>query len=520
VLDRGPDSRAALDLLMRLQGEAAAQGGRVHVVLGNHEVMNLMGDLRYLVAPDYAAFAADETETLRADAYASYASRRDAADEAPLALFDQTYPRGYFARQEAMSIDGTYGKWLLSLPAIIVINDTAFVHGGLPPLVAETSLESLNANIATKLRRYLELRESLASAGVLPVGDMTSDRATAEAAVASATEPGADIREFLELADSAELGSDGPLWYRGSVYCKPLLERPILEAALERLAVARVVVGHTPTGDRRAHSMYDGKLLMLDTGMLAAYYNGRPTALVIEGDQTRVQYAEPAEQSAPEQGGTDEPYPLTEAELVAALEQGNVATVERAADGAPWPVTLTIDGTTVSAVFVPDSAGRAAAFELAAAALDDLIGTALVPPTVARTIDGEQGALQLRYPRAVTETERVARQLGFGWCPIQPQVDLMRTFDLLTYNRGRTGDNVIYRNDLSDLVVTDHRNAFSTERALPSNIDLTAFAMPPALITELRKLDEPTLTQALGPSVDARRIRALLARRDQLLENR
>jgi hypothetical protein len=44
--------------------------------------------------------------------------------------------------------------------------------------------------------------------------------------------------------------------------------------------------------------------------------------------------------------------------------------------------------------------------------------------------------------------------------------------------------------------------------------------MPPALIAELRKLDAPTLTNALGPSVDARRIRALLARRDQLLENR
>jgi hypothetical protein len=513
VLDRGPDSRAVLDLLMRLQGEAAAQGGHVHVVLGNHEVMNLMGDLRYLTAPDYAAFATDETETLRAEAYVSYSARRGAADEATLALFDQTYPRGYFARQEAMSAGGTYGAWLLSLPAIVVVNDTAFVHGGLPPLVATTSLESLNAAVATKLHRYLTLRESL------PVGDMTRDREIAEAALASAAEPQADIREFLELSESPELGSDGPLWYRGSVYCKPLLERPILEAALERLAVARVVVGHTPTGDRRAHSMYDGKLLMLDTGMLAAYYNGRPTALVIEGDQTRVQYAEPAEQSAPEQGGTDEPYPLTEAELVAALEQGNVATVERAADGAPWPVTLTIDGTTVSAVFVPDSAGRAAAFELAAAALDDLIGTALVPPTVARTIDGEQGALQLRYPRAVTETQRAARQLGFGWCPIEPQLDLMRAFDLLTYNRGRTGDNVIYRNDLSDLVLTDHRNAFGTERALPSNIDLAELAIPAALVAELRKLDAPTLTQALGPSVDARRIRALLARRDQLLEN-
>jgi hypothetical protein len=409
---------------------------------------------------------------------------------------------------------------LLSLPAIIVINDTAFVHGGLPSLVAETSLESLNANIATKLRRYLELRESLASAGVLPVGDMTRDREIAQAALASATELAADIREFLDLADSAELGSDGPLWYRGSVYCKPLLERPILEAALERLTAARVVVGHTPTADRRAHSLYDGKLLMLDTGMLAAYYNGRPTALVIEGAQMHVQYAEPVEQSALEQGDTDEPYPLTEPEIVAALEQGTVATVERAAGGMSWPVTLTFDGTTVSAVFVPGSAGRAAALELAAAALDDLIGTALVPPTVARTIDGEEGALQLRFPRAVTETQRAARQLGFGWCPIEPQIDLMRTFDLLTYNRGRSGENVIYRNDLSDLVLTDYHNAFGTERALPSNIDLTALAIPPALSAELRKLDAPTLTQAVGPSVDARGIRALLARRDQLLEDR
>jgi hypothetical protein len=369
------------------------------------------------------------------------------------------------------------------------------------------------------LRRYLELRETLASAGVLPVGDMTRDREIAQAALASATELAAGIREFLELGESPELGSDGPLWYRGSVYCKPLLERPVLEAALEQLEVARVVVGHTPTADRRAHSLYDGKLLMLDTGMLAAYYNGRPTALVIEGEQINVQYAEPVERSALEQGDTDEPYPLTESELVAALEQATVATVERTADSTPWPVTLTIDGTTVNAVFVPSSDGRAAGLELAAAALDDLIGTALVPPTVARTIDGEKGALQLRFPRAVSETQRVARQLGFAWCPIEPQLDLMRTFDLLTYNRGRTGDNVIYRNDLSDLVLTDHRNAFGTERALPSNIDLTELAMPPALIAELRKLDAPTLTKALG-SIDARRIRALLARRDQLLENR
>ena len=45
ILDRGPDSRKVMDLLMRIEGEALDAGGRVHLLLGNHEVMNLVGDL-------------------------------------------------------------------------------------------------------------------------------------------------------------------------------------------------------------------------------------------------------------------------------------------------------------------------------------------------------------------------------------------------------------------------------------------------------------------------------------------
>ena len=48
LLDRGTGSRRIMDLLMRLQGEATAAGGRLHVLLGNHEAMNLLGDLRYV----------------------------------------------------------------------------------------------------------------------------------------------------------------------------------------------------------------------------------------------------------------------------------------------------------------------------------------------------------------------------------------------------------------------------------------------------------------------------------------
>ena len=66
ILDRGPDSRDAMDLLMRLEGEAEAAGGMVHVLIGNHEAMNLVGDLRYVSREEFADFADEESDEERA----------------------------------------------------------------------------------------------------------------------------------------------------------------------------------------------------------------------------------------------------------------------------------------------------------------------------------------------------------------------------------------------------------------------------------------------------------------------
>jgi hypothetical protein len=78
----------------------------------------------------------------------------------------------------------------------------------------------------------------------------------------------------------------------------------------------------------------------------------------------------------------------------------------------------------------------------------------------------------------------------------------------------------VFANDLTDLTLTNHRDAFGAERALPSSFDPATLAIPPALATALRALDEPSLTAALGQWLDSRRIRALLERRDQLLASK
>ena len=152
LVDRGPDSRRVLDLLMRLEGEARAAGGAVHVLLGNHEVMNIVGDLRYVSAGEYAAFAGPEDEALREAAWRQRLAREAGADRA---AFEARHPAGFFAHQQAFSPEGRYGAWLLSRPFVLVVNDTAFTHGGLPARVAELGLDETNRVLHRELDDYL-----------------------------------------------------------------------------------------------------------------------------------------------------------------------------------------------------------------------------------------------------------------------------------------------------------------------------------------------------------------------------
>src|SRR5688500_8812710 len=69
ITDRGPDSLKIIRHLMRLRAQARRSGGRVVVVLGNHEAMNMTDDLRYVHPGEFAAFATADSERLRRRLY-------------------------------------------------------------------------------------------------------------------------------------------------------------------------------------------------------------------------------------------------------------------------------------------------------------------------------------------------------------------------------------------------------------------------------------------------------------------
>ena len=125
LVDRGPDDRAIMDLARRLQGEAESAGGRVHVVLGNHEVMNLARDFRYVRPQGYASFAPAERSGDRRKAWRAYEkalSGKGVETGQLRAAFDEKYPPGFFARRRAFTAKGDYGSWLLEQPSVIKVN--------------------------------------------------------------------------------------------------------------------------------------------------------------------------------------------------------------------------------------------------------------------------------------------------------------------------------------------------------------------------------------------------------------
>src|SRR3990172_4287799 len=76
VLDRGPHSRKAMDLLMELEEQAEKAGGRVHALIGNHEAMNVAGFLDYVSPREFLSYTDPRSVERREQAFRLHYRRR------------------------------------------------------------------------------------------------------------------------------------------------------------------------------------------------------------------------------------------------------------------------------------------------------------------------------------------------------------------------------------------------------------------------------------------------------------
>jgi hypothetical protein len=525
LLDRGPRSRDAMDLLMRLEGEAQAAGGYVHVLIGNHESMNMIGDLRYVSKEEYAAFAADETEEQRQRWLAAYARRLAAPqDDANIReKFDTQFPAGYFALREAFSPNGYYGRWLLQKPIIAVINGTAFVHGGLSPAVVDYGLDGINTTLRSELAAYVRAIDTLTEAEILLPTDSHYDYVSiVERYMPSLDEEPevlAAARTLKKLDSASLIATDGPLWHRSNVACSGVIEEHRLDAALAAIGAERLVVGHTPTPTRTVLQRFDGRLVQVDTGMLNFYYKGSGNALVLTGDSIAVYNQSSAEPYAPSPHPREvgmRPNNLSPEDLATLLRDGDV--VAQAKDALGRSVVDVSDGNTMVQALFTRRGGRGFYPDAAAYRLDRLLDLDMVPVSVRREVDGKDGTLQFLPPQTVHEGTRAQTGRGFGAsCPLQDQFQALYVFDVLIFNEGRTLERMLYDTRYWELILIEHERAFAARKGRPRHLENAPVEVTDGWRAALTELSDETLQAELGDVLDKKRLRALAARRDELL---
>ena len=252
VVDREPDSLKIIRSLQQLTAEAPRAGGKVVVVLGNHEAMNLLGDERYTTTGEYAAFADDRSVARREQLYIAERQKIEAAAHAtnpqatPSQIRDQwmsEHPLGWIEHRQAWAPSGELGRWATRNPAVVKIDGTLFVHGGLSAEYSKLPLDEVNHRVA--------------------------------AAMAAADDGPSTI-----LYDPL-----GPLWYRGlvmrdgdaeEVRAKEVPPHQALtvdqevDAVLSAYGAQRLVIAHTPDL-KGIEFLSEGRVARIDTGISRAY---------------------------------------------------------------------------------------------------------------------------------------------------------------------------------------------------------------------------------------------------------
>ncbi|MGA8623080.1 MAG: metallophosphoesterase [Candidatus Sulfotelmatobacter sp.] len=304
LLDRGPKPRDVMDLLMSLEKEAPQAGGRVVSLLGNHEMMNIMGDLRYVTPVNYASFADANSEERQKSAFQAYMKWR--GSHAPLlaelpqpmelteAEWMARHPAGYVEQREAFGPNGIYGKWLREHSAVADIGGVIFLHGGISPEVAKMKVDKINSQIRDEIKTFDATKQYLQDEKIiLPFFNLQEITGVVQAEITAERKslmPSDQQRQtrliqFLRYGEWLSVKVDGPLWFRDYDHWSEEEGATKMGKILEVFKATHIVVGHTPQQGGRIRPRFGDKVFLIDTGMLSSYYHGgRASALQIQDD--------------------------------------------------------------------------------------------------------------------------------------------------------------------------------------------------------------------------------------------
>jgi len=209
VFDRGDKVTEILWFLYDLEQQAKQAGGDIHLTLGNHEVMILNGDLRYL-HPKYIETATKLNKPFE----------------------------GLFSDKSII------GSWLLSKPVLVKVNDMLFAHGGFHPSLAvdNHSIEEINTVFKASLVK------------------------------AELDKPRAGFAQFLHKSNGViwyrgyfadDQSKDSTKKDDGATSTE-------IDLLLEHFAVKHLIVGHT--SQKQIETRYQGRVIAIDSSIKRGEY--------------------------------------------------------------------------------------------------------------------------------------------------------------------------------------------------------------------------------------------------------
>jgi hypothetical protein len=206
------------------------------------------------------------------------------------------------------------------------------------------------------------------------------------------------------------------------------------------------------------------------------------------------------------------------------LQTAEIQEMEDVGEGVTKPtrVTLKQGDIVFRAIYKPLKRGRHKGYwesyqaEVAAYELDKMLGLDMVPPTVVRRIKGNLGSLQLwvegcdTYKRLEPKVPRTPR--------FSRQISRMKMFDNLIFNDDRNAGNFML-DAAWNVILIDHSRALIERKNLLKGKNKLPVQYDRKLLERLQALTREELEATLDDILQGGQIKALLTRRDKLLEH-